>query len=308
MADRDYIIEVKTANKWLAGTDDDVFIKIDGDMGTTGKIKLDNVMKNDFEKGKLDQFKYTFKNLGEITGVELSKIGSDDWKCDYVRIIDVTGKRDFRFDYKGMEINKKQILYCLSPVETAPVSTTSVPTAPEKTASEKTAPVSTSPVKTKPDKGAAQENVKSPTQAAKTDPKSKDYTIEIKTTNKFLAGTDDDVFFKMNGTNEKDGLTDWIGDSRWINLDNKMKNDFEKGNTDRFTITYKNLGDITNVELRKNGNDDWQCDYVRVIDVTGKRDFWFDFGGAKITMNSTKGKPTKGKPTTGKPTKVSNPK
>ena len=69
MADRDYTIEVKTANKWLAGTDDDVFIKIDGGMGTTGKIKLDNVMKNDFEKGNIDRFKYTFKNLGKSSPI-----------------------------------------------------------------------------------------------------------------------------------------------------------------------------------------------------------------------------------------------
>ena len=90
-----------------------------------------------------------------------------------------------------------------------------------------------------------------------------------------------------------------------------MKNDFEKGNIDRFNFTGQNLGEkrwttcvihvyfpltlfiggITNVELSKSGKDDWKCDYVRVIDVTGKRAYLFNFGGKKISINPTKGKP-----------------
>ena len=52
----------------------------------------------------------------------------------------------------------------------------------------------------------------------------------------------------------------------------------------------KILGNITNVELKKNGSDDWQCDYILVIDVTGKRNSCFGFDGNKITTKPSTGR------------------
>ena len=66
---RDYIIEIKTSDKWLAGTDDDVFVKIDGNGTSSDWIKIDNKWKNDFERGNVDRFNLTCHNLGTFTFV-----------------------------------------------------------------------------------------------------------------------------------------------------------------------------------------------------------------------------------------------
>ena len=110
MAGRDYTVEVKTSDKarvtfkgqlwiigdrihniketplkWLAGTDDDVFVKIDGTNGTTDWVKINNKMKNDFEKGNLDRFNFSGQDLGKKT--KLTEINWDSihlrWAIDY---------------------------------------------------------------------------------------------------------------------------------------------------------------------------------------------------------------------------------
>ena len=55
----------------------------------------------------------------------------------------------------------------------------------------------------------------------------------VKTTDKFRAGTDDDVKLNIIGSD---------GASGNMSLDNKMKNDFEQGNEDRFDLEMADLG------------------------------------------------------------------
>ena len=48
----DYEVQVKTANKYGAGTDAPVYIKVKGTRGSLSKRELDNKNHNDFEQGR----------------------------------------------------------------------------------------------------------------------------------------------------------------------------------------------------------------------------------------------------------------
>lgn len=74
-------IKITTADKWLAGTDGDVYIELIGSDGqSTGKILLDEDGKNDFERN--ESFVYILRNVkdvGTITKAILSLEDGDDW-------------------------------------------------------------------------------------------------------------------------------------------------------------------------------------------------------------------------------------
>ena len=63
----EYKVNVKTGDKWFAGTDNSVYINIIGDKGALQFTKLSNTFENNFEKGKTDQFKLSTLDLGRIS-------------------------------------------------------------------------------------------------------------------------------------------------------------------------------------------------------------------------------------------------
>ena len=60
-----YTIEVKTSNKLFAGTDNDVYINVQGTKGQTQFRKLSNKYHDVFEQGKEDLFEIKAINLGK---------------------------------------------------------------------------------------------------------------------------------------------------------------------------------------------------------------------------------------------------
>ena len=93
-------IEVKTADKLWAGTDDTVRISITGDSPdndspfpiSTGMFNLDNDSRNDFERGDLSTFEIGYSsipaeahNLTKMTSLTVEKVGSDDWNLDWIK-------------------------------------------------------------------------------------------------------------------------------------------------------------------------------------------------------------------------------
>ena len=64
-----YHVSVKTGKERGAGTDANVFIKIFGSKGDTGKLKLMSAenTKNKFEAGRIDLFKLESTDIGEVT-------------------------------------------------------------------------------------------------------------------------------------------------------------------------------------------------------------------------------------------------
>jgi len=99
----------------------------------------------------------------------------------------------------------------------------------------------------------------------------KTYTVEVTTTDKMWAGTDDNV--KIN-------LTGAMGRSEPRKLSNKYKNNFERGNTDKFELKLASLGELTSCALRKSGHDDWMCSSVKVT-CDGQSSV-FNFEGEKV--------------------------
>ena len=83
-------VDVKTRNKWFAGTDDTVKISISGpvlgETIETGKIKLDEKGVDDHERGDLNHYEfehdYEFEKIESLT---VYKDGSDDWNLDYIK-------------------------------------------------------------------------------------------------------------------------------------------------------------------------------------------------------------------------------
>ena len=64
------IIKVQTADKWYAGTDDDVEVSmsgtVSGETNHTGKLPLDEKNRNDHEKGDMNVFWFDQCPVGNL--------------------------------------------------------------------------------------------------------------------------------------------------------------------------------------------------------------------------------------------------
>merc|ERR1711931_154837 len=92
-------IEVKTADKTWAGTDNTVKISMSGPVNgvtmDTGKLKLDTKWENDHERNQL--CKYAFDEspqFEKIDSLTVFKNGSDDWNLEYIKVTYQTSKGD----------------------------------------------------------------------------------------------------------------------------------------------------------------------------------------------------------------------
>ncbi|CAH3036690.1 unnamed protein product, partial [Porites evermanni] len=88
------------------------------------------------------------------------------------------------------------------------------------------------------------------------------YVVKVTTGKQLGAGTDADVFITIYGTK---------GDSEEMELTgglfNRLKNNFEMGKTDQFTLNSGDVGDVTKIKIRKNNKgilSDWNLDSVKV--------------------------------------------
>merc|ERR1711953_955976 len=92
MTGKAFHIEVQTADKMWAGTDDDVQISMSGPISgvtkDTGMMKLDAQGVNDHERG--DLCKYVIEKspypLEKIDSLTVLKNGIDDWNLDYIKV------------------------------------------------------------------------------------------------------------------------------------------------------------------------------------------------------------------------------
>lgn len=70
----DYVIIVKTGDRFLSGTDSTVHIVLHGSTGQATKpVILDNIFRDDFEQGACDKFHINDKDVGDIDWVEVWK-------------------------------------------------------------------------------------------------------------------------------------------------------------------------------------------------------------------------------------------
>ncbi|CAK8695675.1 unnamed protein product [Clavelina lepadiformis] len=88
-----YKIVVKTSSTWTgAETNATVSFNLIGENGekSTGFFMVDNFWANDFERGQVDEFEITAKNVGlpVVVGIKLTHgySGKDAWFCDYIKI------------------------------------------------------------------------------------------------------------------------------------------------------------------------------------------------------------------------------
>lgn len=87
-----YQVTVKTGNLDDSGTDADVTIKINGSIGSTEFLPLDDE-RNNFEKGAIDTFDVqSSTNVGVITGFTLKQDGTGNKPGWYVEYVSINGK------------------------------------------------------------------------------------------------------------------------------------------------------------------------------------------------------------------------
>ncbi|KAL3873928.1 hypothetical protein ACJMK2_037005 [Sinanodonta woodiana] len=103
----DYMVEVITGNKQLAGTDAQIFLTVFGTKGVSKKIHLIDKTPGlkCFERGRADHFKFKMFDLGELKKVRIEQDGSGfapGWNLDRVVINSADKpKEKYYFVYRG---------------------------------------------------------------------------------------------------------------------------------------------------------------------------------------------------------------
>jgi hypothetical protein len=67
-----YWITVETGAIDNAGTDSNVWVRLNGTSGSSTWLYLDTPNHDDFERGSIDQFRFLLGNLGNLTSVDVS--------------------------------------------------------------------------------------------------------------------------------------------------------------------------------------------------------------------------------------------
>ncbi|GLC54185.1 hypothetical protein PLESTB_000832700 [Pleodorina starrii] len=96
-----YRVSVTTSNLRGAGTDANVFIQLFGEEAETGRIKLDNPGKNDFERGNTDVFMFEDKNVGSLRKIRIGHDGAGlgaGWHLQRVVVENLTTGQAVVFD------------------------------------------------------------------------------------------------------------------------------------------------------------------------------------------------------------------
>ncbi|XP_078347779.1 allene oxide synthase-lipoxygenase protein-like [Oculina patagonica] len=104
-----YRVTVKTWNADFAGTDANVWIKIQGSNGETGGLRLDNPNHDDFEVGSEDTFTVTGRDVGTVTGIYLKRDetgGNDGWLPYFVSVQKNGGQRFLRYYNEWLPANQ----------------------------------------------------------------------------------------------------------------------------------------------------------------------------------------------------------
>lgn len=83
------------------------------------------------------------------------------------------------------------------------------------------------------------------------------YTVYIRTSNEKKAGTNEDVWVQLIGTN---------GETRSTHFDNGGYNDFEQGDTDPYVIISDDIGELTHVVVALTA----EGSYAGTIDMTAE--------------------------------------
>ena len=247
-------VEIHTANERNAGTNNDVFFEVYSQGRRQCCVLLDKSGYDDFEQNDLDTYTVHLPvplSYSEIDYFVLSKNGDDAWKVDSVIIYDEDSEEVVSHCVMKKKIGKKG--------EIIPKGDSTLPSDTD---------VDSYAPKQDEEQDAMVDAVK----------------VSIKTADKWWAGTNDDIFFKIfyAGENNK---------SYYIKteLDTSWHDDFERGDTDTFIIKLPKsipLKKFSHFELYKKGSDDWTIKSVIVQRLSGGVPFPFGQYNNQIELDS----------------------
>ncbi|XP_074659812.1 lipoxygenase homology domain-containing protein 1-like [Tubulanus polymorphus] len=235
----EYVIKLKTGDKYGAGTDANVYINITGDKGDTGERQLkqsNNV--NKFERNMEDIFHLKLVELGRLRKLKIrhdNAGGGGAWYLDYIEITDPKSKEVYFFPcqrWLAIGEDDGQISRELVPVDAA--------------------------LKAKlqqKDKKAVRNEIALETKAAM-----QTYHVYVTTGDKWGAGTDANVFIYLFGELDTTGQV-FLKSSKTYN------NKFERNHTDEFIIEAVDIGDLQKIKIGHDdygGGADWFLDKVEI--------------------------------------------
>ncbi|XP_029464989.1 arachidonate 5-lipoxygenase [Rhinatrema bivittatum] len=109
-----YTVTVATGSQWFAGTDDYIYLTLEGSQGCSEKNLLDKPLYNDFERGAIDSYDVTVsEDLGEIYLVRIEKQKywyEDDWYCKFITVKTPCGDYLEFPCYRWITTNKEIVL------------------------------------------------------------------------------------------------------------------------------------------------------------------------------------------------------
>ena len=239
-----YEIIVSVSNKKDSGTNHDIWVSLEGKLGTSDKLQLKNNAGRFFNKATSDLFFFECDDLGEITHlrVGLSPREGVDGDKDAIK----------QCHLHQVTVNKspggdtEQVFVCNHWL--------SLPGTPGRKSYRKLGVTSSQPVN--PDHPARIRSAPPPTATLTT------YRVEAKTADKFAAGTDANVSVTLYGG---------TGDSGKQALKGSGKNLFERNELSSFDLELADLGKLVKMRIEHDNSGlgaSWCLDHVIVTNIT----------------------------------------
>ncbi|KAF3701896.1 Lipoxygenase -like proteiny domain-containing protein 1 [Channa argus] len=226
-----YEICITTGDTSEGETKENAWIVLEGKKGRSKEFVMENSSKKRrFQRGNVDRFEFSSKNLGDIAGICLGHTPKDGKKVKgevnwHVEEVVVTER----------ELGNKYVFSCNAPIPLSPKRDEFLTFECTKT------------IESFASKARSLVPVK--------------YEIIVITGDEKGAGTDANVFITIYGSN---------GDSGRRQLRQKFRNLFERGRTDRFLVEMLDMGELQRVQVDHDNsglNPSWLLDRVEVTNT-----------------------------------------
>ena len=242
-----YEIIISVSNKKDAGTNHEIWVSLEGKSGSSDKFQLKNNAGRFFDKSTSDLFFFECADLGDITHLRVGlspregvDVGKDAIKQCHLHQVTVNRS-------PGGET--EHVFVCNHWL--------SLPGTPGRKSYRKLAATSSQPVN--PDHPARIRSAPAASSAAA--PSLTTYNVDVKTADKFAAGTDANIFVTLYGNTGDSGKQALVGSG---------KNLFERNEMSSFALEMADLGKIVKMRIEHDNSGlgaSWCLDNVVVTNV-----------------------------------------
>jgi len=258
---QDYVVKIKTGGNMFASTNSNIYLSLFGDKGSTEEIHLNGIIDSDvtqpFERGNTDTV--ILDNLADIGTPQKVTVRHDGTAFGSDWYLEWILVNDVKFTFDQW-VDNESVTAEFPPITKTPTL----------------APTTTPPT-----------YVPTPTPFI-------DYVIEIKTGDRFLAGTSSNIYMILFGDKRN---TEEIHLNEFFDTRDDTARPFDRGNTDKLVLEdHADLGTLQNITIRSDAGffgSDWYLEWVTVNLRKFTFDQWIKDESVTITFStSTLMKPT----------------